>query len=158
MLGRFNLTLGVEEMTEIRISSCASEAHFIVYGICTLGKARLQRLILTDLHLFGPGSRGFIDEEHKPWPWLDGFHNLIKATCLNLRSLTMERVFFHAEDRPGRAVVVEKRRTWEGVDGVLTGLVSLISEMTSLDEEQRMLWYEGLIDSDGNAVIANGEQ
>ncbi|KAH0301123.1 hypothetical protein KCU71_g11627, partial [Aureobasidium melanogenum] len=158
VLGRFNYTLSSENMTEIRISSCATEAHFLVYGICALGKAKLEKLVLTDLHLFGPGSRGFIDEKNKPWPWIEGFLDLIGDNCPNLRSLTMERVFFHAEDKPGRAVIVEKHRSWEGVIGVRNGLASLISEMTTLDEEQRKLWHEGKIDSDGNAVAENSEQ
>ncbi|KAH0152155.1 hypothetical protein KCU67_g9944, partial [Aureobasidium melanogenum] len=158
VLGRFNYTLSSENMTEIRISSCATEAHFLVYGICALGKAKLEKLVLTDLHLFGPGSRGFIDEKNKPWPWIEGFLDLIGDNCPNLRSLTMERVFFHAEDKPGRAVIVEKHRSWEGVIGVRNGLASLISEMTTLDEEQRKLWHEGKIDSDGNSVAENSEQ
>ncbi|KAH0123399.1 hypothetical protein KCU66_g8233, partial [Aureobasidium melanogenum] len=158
VLGRFNFTLSLENMTEIRISWCATEAHFLVYGICALGKAKLEKLVLTDLHLFGPGSRGFIDEKNKAWPWIEGCLDLIGDNCPNLRSLEMGRVFLHAEDKPGRAVIVEKYRSWEGVDGVLTGLVSLISEMTTLDEEQRKLWHEGKIDSNGNAVIENSEQ
>ncbi|KAG9841228.1 hypothetical protein KCU68_g8734, partial [Aureobasidium melanogenum] len=158
VLGRFNFTLSSENMTEIRISSCATEAHFLVYGICALGKAKLEKLVLTDLHLFGPGSRGFVDEKNKAWPWIEGFLDLIGDNCPNLRSLKMGRVFFHAEDKPGRAVIVEKHRSWEGVDGVLTGLVSLISEMTTLDAEQRKLWHEGKIDSDGHALTDNSEQ
>lgn len=145
-------------MTEIRISSCASEAHFLVYGICALGKAKLEKLVLTDLHLFGPGDRGFIDEKNNAWPWLEGFLDLIRDSCPNLRSLTMERVFFHAEDKPRRAIIVEQRRTWEGVDGVRTGLTSLISEMTTLDEEQKKLWLDGEIDLDGNVMIESSEQ
>ncbi|KAK6002064.1 hypothetical protein QM012_001702 [Aureobasidium pullulans] len=158
VLGRFNFALSAEAISEISISSCASEAHFIVYGICALGQTKLQRLVLTDLHLFGPGSRGFIDKRNKPWPWLDAFGDLISENCPNLDSLTMERVFFHAEDRSVRAVVVDKRCTWQGVNGVLTGLVSLISEMTTLDAEQREQWHEGLIDLDGNVVVENSEQ
>ncbi|KAG9950878.1 hypothetical protein KCU85_g3309, partial [Aureobasidium melanogenum] len=157
VLGRLNHAIKSEDMTEIRISSCASEAHFLVYGICELGKNKLQELVLTDVHLFGPGVPGFIDEENKPWPWLDGFLDLIRENCPNLRSLTMERVFFHAEDKPGRAIVVEECRTWQGVDGVLTGLTSLISEMTALDREQRQRWLEGKIDSNGNDIAETSE-
>ena len=65
----------------------------------------------------------------------------------------MERVYYHVEDTVVSMILVEERREWEGVDGVLSGLTSLITEMTTLDEEQRERWLIGEIDADGNDII-----
>jgi hypothetical protein len=67
--------------------------------------------------------------------------------------LVMERVTYHVEDTFKRTVVVGKRREWKGVNGVLSGLVSLISELTILDEEQREIWMIGEIDANGNDIV-----
>ena len=73
--------------------------------------------------------------------------------CPNLRSLVMERVYYHVEDTAVSMALVEERREWDGVDHVLLGLTSLISEMTVLDEEQRERWLNGEIDADGNDAV-----
>jgi hypothetical protein len=77
---------------------------------------------------------------------------MLSHHCPNLRSLVMERVTYHVEDTSERMVLVGQRREWKGVNGVLSGLVSLISGMTTLDEEQREKWLMGEIDADGNDI------
>ena len=78
---------------------------------------------------------------------------MLHRCCPNLRSLAMERITYHVEDTTMSMVLVGKRREWEGVDGVLSGLASLVSEMTILDEEQRERWLSGEIDADGNDIV-----
>jgi hypothetical protein len=56
---------------------------------------------------------------------------MLSHHCPNLRSLVMERVYYHVEDTDLRITLVDQRREWKGVNGVLSGLTSLISEMTT---------------------------
>lgn len=153
VLGYLNHAIESGGVTDFRISSCATEADHLVFGICHTGDVTLHRLVLVDLHLFGHGCRRFLDEKNSAWPYLEGFRTMLIYHCPNLRSLVMERVYYHVEDTAVSMVLVEERREWEGVDGVLSGLVSLISEMTILDEEQRGRWLIGEIDADGNAIF-----
>jgi hypothetical protein len=154
VLGHLNDAIDKGDVSEIRISSCATEADRLVFGICHTGGPTLQRLVLVDLHLFSHGCRHFIDEKDSAWPYLQGFRSMLSHHCPNLRSLVMERVYYHVEDIIGGMVLVEERREWSSVSGVLSGFTSLISEMTTLDEEQRERWSNGEIDADGNDIVA----
>jgi hypothetical protein len=157
MLGQFNNVIDKADVSEIRISSCATEADRLIFGICHIGQASLQRLVLVDLHLFGHDCRHFIDEKVSAWPYLTGVRSMLSHHCPNLRSLVMERVYYHVEDTDLRITLVDQRREWKGVNGVLSGLTSLISEMTMLDEEQRERWSNGEIDADGNDRVEDSE-
>lgn len=153
VLGHLNHAIDKGDVTEMHLSSCATEADHLVFEFCHTGGATLQRLVLDDLHLFGHGCRRFLDEKNSAWPYLEGLRSMLSNHCPNLRSLVMERVYYHVEDTAVSMTLVEERHEWDGVDGVLSGLVSLISEFTILDEEQRERWLNGEIDADGNDIV-----
>lgn len=153
VLGRLNHAIDSGNVTEFRVSSCATEADHLIFGICHTGDATLQQLVLADLHLFGHGCRRFLDEKNSAWPYLEGLRTMLIHHCPNLRSMVMDRVYYHVEDTAVSMALVEERHEWDGVDGVLSGLTSLISEMTVLDEEQRERWLNGEIDADGNNIV-----
>jgi hypothetical protein len=152
MLGHFNDVIRKADVSEFRIAACATEADILIHNICHTGGTSVQRLVLLDLRLFGHGCRRFVDEKGSPWPYLDGVRHMLSHHCPNLRNLVMERVTYHVEDTSERMVLIGPRREWKGVNGVLSGLVSLISGMTTLDEEQREKWLMGEIDADGNDI------
>ncbi|KAH0384574.1 hypothetical protein KCU92_g4272, partial [Aureobasidium melanogenum] len=159
VLGQVQEAIAKANLSEIRISSCATRAPYLAHTICELGKENLERLVLVDIHVFAKGSRGFVDEKNAAWPYLSIFRDLLVQDCPNLRSLVMERVVFQADNKPGcRSVIVNERREWKGVSQVFSGLALLISEMTRLDEEQRDRWFQGEIDADGNDVTESGAQ
>jgi hypothetical protein len=153
MLGDFKNAIDKGNVSEIRIASCATEADVLVFSICHVGRSNLQHLVLADLHLFGHGCRRFVDGKGSAWPYVQGIRGMLSYHCPNLRSLVMERVTYHVEDTFKRTFVVGKRREWKGVNGVLSGLVFLISELTILDEEQRERWMIGEIDANGNDIV-----
>lgn len=153
VLGHLNHAIDKGDVTEMHMSSCATEADHLVFEFCHTGGATLQRLVLDDLHLFGHGCRRFLDEKNSAWPYLEGLRSMLSHHCPKLGSLVMERVYYHVEDTGVSMALVEERHEWDGVDGVLSGLGSLISEMTILDEEQRERWLNGEIDADGNNIV-----
>jgi hypothetical protein len=128
MLGNFNDAIDMGAVSEIRIASCATEADILVFNICHVGRSNLQRLVLADLHLFGHDCRRFVDEKGSVWPYVEGIRSMLSHHCPNLRSLVMERVTYHIEDTSKRMVLVNERREWKAVNGVLSGLGSLMSE------------------------------
>lgn len=150
--GHFNQTIGEGNVSDFRMSSCATEAHYLLHNICKVGGMSLQQLVLTDLHLFDHVRRRFLDENNSAWPYIDCLHSMLSSHCPNLRTLVMERMFYHADDEPRHAVILGERREWKGVGGALSGLASLIDEMTTLNLEQREKWWAGEIDADGNNV------
>jgi hypothetical protein len=157
LLGQFNTAVDKGDVFEIRISSCATEADRLIFGVCHIGHSTLQRLVLVDLHLFGHGCRHFVDEKVSAWPYLTGVRSMLSHHCPKLGSLVMKRVYYHVGDTDLRVTLVDQRREWKGANGVLSGLTSLISEMTMLDEEQRERWSNGEIDADGNDRVEDSE-
>lgn len=153
VLGHLNHAVDSGDVTDFRISSCATEADRLIFGICHIGGATLKRLALNDLHLFGHGCRRFLDEKNSAWPYLEGLRSMLLHHCPSLRSLVMERVYYHIEGTAVSMALVEERHEWDGANDVFSGLTSLISEMTILDEEQRERWLSGEIDADGNDIV-----
>jgi hypothetical protein len=157
VLGEFNNVINSSDVSEMRISSCATEADHLIFGICNTGHVNLQRLVLVNLHLFGHGCRHFMDEKNSAWPYLNGVRSMLSHHCPKLGSLVMERVYYYVDDTNIRVTLVDQRREWKGVNGVLSGLSSLVSEMTMLDEKQRERWLNGEIDADGNDRVEDSE-
>lgn len=150
--GHFNKAIGVANVSELRMASCATEAQSLLYYIAKVGGVKLQKLVLTDIHLFDHDYRRFLDEKHSPWPYIEHFYSMLSDCCPNLRILVMERVFYHINDEPCLGVIVNERREWKGAGGALSGLASLIDEMTTLNVEQRKRWWFNEVDADGNNI------
>lgn len=153
-LGRFQEAIGSDNVTKIHISSCAIEGWLLPLSIRRLGTTNLRKLALTDIHIYASNHRSFFDSEKgSAWPVLAGLDAMLDHNNFRLLGLVTERVFFHVQDGTESAVIVDERREWEGERGATRGLQTLMSEMTSLDDDQKRRWLFGQIDSDGNAIV-----
>jgi hypothetical protein len=153
MLGEFSRPISSEGVHEIHIEGCATEAH-LIRRICAMGRGKLEKLTLIDVHLFGGyESEVFFDGHGSGWPYLTIVREMLRNSCQALHTLVLENVVLHRKsDVAGRSILVGKRVEFHGIDEVLYGLVGLISSLTVLDEEQRHRYARGEVDSDGKEL------